>query len=189
MRCCRYFVKKLLKNIHYWLRHSWLREMAEILTTSDAYLVIYDLIKRDPHYWNINEILNYMKSCIKDPSKFPMTINSGNVAWVRTRFNNRSFREKWRKSCARFRSRIKCDDSNISLFEFIFSEPTAAVPEPANCQFEELKKNHHRIRDRTTFLRTVYHTKNPQWFDPRFMRLDAKYMAGDLEPVWENMKR
>ena len=91
--------------------------MALFVNSQQGLLVLYDLIKRDPDYWNDQNIVEYMKSI--EICDFPLKYEIRNIQNIRSRYNNRTNREKWRTACKKFRCRIGCNDSNVTLFDFL----------------------------------------------------------------------
>ena len=87
------------------------------VTAEQGYLVLYDLIKRDPDYWNDQNSVEYMKPIeIRD---FPLKYEIRNIQNIRSRYNNRTNREKWRTACKKFSCQIGCNDPNVTLFGFL----------------------------------------------------------------------
>ena len=64
------------------------------VTAEQGYLVLYDLIKRDPDHWNDHNIVEYMKSL--KSFEFPLKYEIANIHVVRCRYNNLTIKEEWR---------------------------------------------------------------------------------------------
>ena len=113
--------------------------MALSVNSQQGLLVLYDLIKRDPDYWNDQNIVEYMKSIeIRD---FPLKYEIRNIQNIRSRYNNRTNREKWRTACKKFRCQIGCNDPNVTLFDFLYPQELLISPVQNESPIQQLQRD------------------------------------------------